>query len=72
MCWKMKMPEMPKVETTARDLVPQTESKAPDSPVFGDGSSFLDSAKKRGIQSLKIDRKDTEPTNFFEKKWYGY
>ena len=67
MCWKMKMPEMPKVETSARDLVPQTESKAPDSPQFGD-TSFLDSARKRGTQALKIDKTGTDTTG----KWYGY
>lgn len=68
MCWKMKMPTMPSVTTTARDLVPQTESKEPNSPIFGDGSSFLDIVKKRGTQSLKIDKNKSQygyyPNNF--------
>ncbi len=64
MCWKVSMPSIPKVETTARELVPQTESKAPDSPVFGDNEgSFLDIAKKRGTQALKIDTKDKQSSS---------
>lgn len=64
MCWKMSMPKMPTITTTARELVPQTESKEPNSPVFGDSDSFIDIAKRRGTQSLKIDSKD--------KSQYGY
>lgn len=71
MCWKMSMPS---VSTTARDLVPSTESKTPDSPVFGDNTE--DTTRKKGMQALKInfnkDNKmktgsDTDTTN-----WYGY
>lgn len=61
MCWKVSMPSIPKVETTARELVPQTESKAPDSPIFGDSNdSFLNIVKKRGTQALKIDARNTD------------
>jgi hypothetical protein len=53
MCWKVKMP---KVATSARDLVASTESAAPDAPVMGDIEDTYGSGKKTGKESLKITK----------------
>ena len=52
MCFKM-----PKVEQTARDILPSSEGKTPESPVFGDADIF--GIKRKGKESLKIARTDT-------------
>lgn len=73
MCFKMRMPsvQMPRVDQTGRDILPQSDSKVPDSPLFGDedmeGLSFLDAAKRKGKESLKIPKPKTNeynPRNF--------
>lgn len=66
MCFKMKMPQiqMPSVTTTARELVPQIESKEPESPIFGDGV-LLTTAKKKGTASLKIDLKPNTNNKYY-------
>ena len=54
MCWSISTPSVPQVETTGRELLPATEAKEPDSPVYGglgDDSSY----KRKGKQALKID-----------------
>lgn len=60
----MSVPQVsiPQVSTTAKDLIPSTESKDPESPILGDGLDFLGIAKKKGKESLKITN-DTIPTN---------
>lgn len=76
MCFKMKMPQvkMPTVTTTARDLLPQAESKEPESPLFGDeeDTNFTDIAKRKGISALKITPTTTSnynPVNsYFDRK----
>lgn len=72
MCFKMKMPnvQMPTVQTTARDLLPSTAAKEPDSASFGDGSDTTDITKKKGVAALQIKPKtDTSkgynPTNSY-------
>jgi len=56
MCFKLSVPQVqiPKVTTTARDLLPQAESKEPDSPLFGSAVDFLGIAHKKGKQALTI------------------
>jgi hypothetical protein len=51
--------KMPKVTTTAQDLVPSTESETPDSPMMGGAEDTYGSTKKIGKESLKITRKDS-------------
>lgn len=63
MCFKVKMPE---VKLTGRDVLPETQSQTPDSPHFGD--DFTEAARRRGKESLMIQKNDTSntyrPTNF--------
>ena len=54
MCFKMSMPEMPKVETTARELVPSSESLEPNAPILGTDSDFQLTTLKKGKSGLKI------------------
>jgi hypothetical protein len=61
MCWKVKIP---KVSTTGKDLVPETNATAPDSPMMGGADEVY---KKTGKESLKIalgDTSDTDPVYF--------
>lgn len=75
MCFKMKMPaniQMPQVNTTARDIVPEREAKAPESPIFGDdkdsSTSFVDIAKKKGVGALQIKPNTYNPVNNYYNK----
>lgn len=52
MCFKMPKVEMPKVETSAREILPSTESQTPDSPAFGGKDDPL---LNKGKESLKIN-----------------
>lgn len=70
MCFKMPSVTMPTVQTTARDILPSTAAKEPDSASFGDGSDTTDSTKKKGVAALQIKpRTDTtksyNPTNSY-------
>ena len=63
MCWKM-----PKVQTTAptvsaSQLVPQTESPEPESPIVGGSEDTFN--KRNGRQQLTIQRNSGyNPTNY--------
>lgn len=50
MCFKMPNMTIPQVTTTARDIVPERESKAPESALFGTDEV----SKNKGIKSLQI------------------
>jgi hypothetical protein len=55
MCFKApEMPEMPKVTTTARELLPSWENVEPTAPVFGGQTNTVASGRK-GKAALKID-----------------
>ena len=54
MCFSMPKVEMPKVETTAREILPSWESNDVESPVLGTDSDFQEVALKRGKSNLKI------------------
>lgn len=63
MCFKMKMPAMPTVQQTGRDILPSYETKDPDSAKFGDGDDdFTNIAKRKGKSSLRIS-KDSSGTD---------
>lgn len=52
MCLSTKMP---KIETTAKELIPSTDAAEPESPIYGDEDA-LKANKKRGKSALKIDK----------------
>lgn len=53
MCLWSKV-SMPKINTAGRDILPYTQTKDPDSPIFGGSQDYK--KKTRGAQELKIDR----------------
>lgn len=53
MCLWSKV-SMPKINTAGRDTLPYTQTKDPDSPIFGGSQDYK--KKIRGAQELKIDR----------------
>lgn len=56
MCFKIGSYPVQNTSLTARDIVPQTSSQDPDSPVFGTANDFSGTpAKKTGKDALKID-----------------
>lgn len=62
MCWKIKTPSIPTVSTTARDILPSTESQEPEAPQYGDSADFLKGATKRGKDALTIKPDTPSPT----------
>ena len=59
MCvFKVKSPNVSQIDTPATDLLPQTNSVEPESPVYGS-----ESPKKKGRNALKIDLNSTGTTN---------
>ena len=61
MCLWSKV-SMPKINTAGRDILPYTQTKDPDSPIFG-GSQDYKKKIRGGVQELKIDRdEDDEDT----------
>ena len=60
MCLWSKV-SMPKINTAGRDILPYTQTKDPDSPIFGGSQDYK--KKIRRAQELKIDRyEDDEDT----------
>ena len=60
MCLWSKV-SMPKINTAGRDILRYTQTKDPDSPIFGGSQDYK--KKIRGVQELKIDRdEDDEDT----------
>lgn len=57
MCLWSKV-SMPKINTAGRDILPYTEAKDPDSPIFGGSQDYK--KKIRGAQELKIDRDEDD------------
>lgn len=57
MCLWSKV-SMPKINTAGRDILPYTEAKDPDSPIFGGSQDYK--KKIRGAQELKIDRDEND------------
>lgn len=53
MCFKVSSPKV-NTDVSASTLVPQTESKTPDSPEYGGTNDVF--AKKKGRQQLTIER----------------
>lgn len=53
MCLWSKV-SMPKINTAGRDILPYTQTKDPDSPIFGGSQDYKKTI--RGVQELKIDR----------------
>lgn len=53
MCLSTKMP---KIETTAKELIPSTDAAEPESPIYGDEDALNANKKKRGKSALKIDK----------------
>jgi hypothetical protein len=49
---------MPKINTAGRDILPYTQTKDPDSPIFGGSQDYK--KKIRGVQELKIDRDEDD------------
>jgi hypothetical protein len=49
---------MPKINTAGRDILPYTQAKDPDSPIFGGSQDYK--KKIRGVQELKIDRDEDD------------
>lgn len=68
----MKMPQvkMPEVTTTGRDLLSESESKVPDSPVIGGKDEDL--TKRRGISALKINKTSTGNSKIFDPVNRGF
>ena len=61
MCFKVKQP---KIETPATSLVPETEAKTPESPVYGGTADVY--KKRKGKDALKValtKGSDYNPTN---------
>ena len=71
MCFKIKSSSVPSTSLTARDIVPQTDSAAPTSPVFG-SADFSGTKKKTGKDAMKIDLDtDASSSNTTKKQeWY--
>lgn len=57
MCLWSKV-SMPKINTAGRDILPDTQTKDPDSPIFGGSQDYK--KKIRGAQELKIDRDEDD------------
>lgn len=57
MCLWSKV-SMPKINTAGRDILPYTQTKDPDSPIFGGSQDY--NKKIRGVQELKIDRDEDD------------
>ena len=53
MCLWSKV-SVPKISTAGRDILPDTQTKDPDPPIFGGSQDYK--KKIRGAQELKIDR----------------
>ena len=61
MCWKMPKVQTPNV--SASQLVPQTESPEPESPIVGGSEDTFN--KSKGRQQLTIQRNSGyNPTNY--------
>lgn len=54
-------PSVPQVETSARDLLPETKAPEPNSPLFGDSTDYFGAITKRGKDALKITLDSTTP-----------
>ena len=68
MCfWKTPKIKMP--QTSARDLLPSTESQTPDSPVYGGSNDWK--TKRRGAQALQIGRVNTNTNNYNSNNDYN-
>lgn len=70
MClWKMPKIQQPSV--SARELLPSTSSKEPNSPIFGGANDWAQ--KRRGVQALRINnnRDITNPNSTYktERSW---
>lgn len=57
MCLWSKV-SMPKINTAGRDILPYTQTKDPDAPVFGGSGDYK--RKIRGAQELKINRDEDD------------
>lgn len=57
MCLWSKV-SMPRINTAGRDILPYTQAKDPDSPIFGGSPDYK--KKIRGVQELKIDRDEDD------------
>lgn len=57
MCLWSKV-SMPKINTAGRDILPYTQTKDPDFPIFGGSQDYK--KKIRGVQELKIDRDEDD------------
>lgn len=57
MCLWSKV-SVPKINTAGRDILPYTQTKDPDSPIFGGSQDYK--KKIRGAQELKIDRDEDD------------
>ncbi|MDT8900642.1 hypothetical protein [Anaeroselena agilis] len=55
MCFKIGSYPVQNTSLTARDIVPQTGSATPDSPVLGTAGDYSGTQKKTGKDTLKID-----------------
>lgn len=53
--FRPKIPSIPTVSITGRDLVPSTSSEEPDSPEMG---TYETNKKKKGINSLLVQNED--------------
>lgn len=68
MCLWSKV-SMPKINTAGRDILPYTQTKDPDSPIFGGSQDYK--KKIRGVQELKIaiDEDDDDTRGKYGTGW---
>lgn len=61
MCFKIKTPSVANTQVTASQLVPETTTKEPESPVYG---GTEDAYKRKGRDALKIKLNSTNSTGY--------
>lgn len=65
MCWRIPKPKVSSQydanTVTGADLVSQTTSETPESPVFGGTEDTYNSVSKKGKSGLKIKQDTTKP-----------